>query len=61
MHPSCEFVGMLRGFPPAAPFEDDYGKYVAALRGLKPRQNAAAELLILKLQLERARQWKRLN
>ncbi len=55
MHPSCLFVGMLRGFPPAVPFEDDYGKHVAALRGLKPRQNAAAELLILKLQLERAR------
>jgi len=57
----CLAVGMLRGMPPADPFDPDYPKFVAALRGLKPQQSAKAELLILKLQLERNARWKQLN
>ncbi len=57
----CIAVGMLRGMPPADPLDPDYPKFVAALRGLKPQQSAKAELLILKLQLERNARWKQLN
>jgi len=58
---ACLVIGMLRGMPPAFPWDHDYPKFMAALRGLKPQQSAKAELLILKLQLERNSRWKQLN
>lgn len=58
MAAECEFVGMLRGYPPAFIFEDDYRDFFIALSGLKRDSQAKAELLILKLQLKRMNKWK---
>lgn len=45
----CEAVGMLRGKPPAHPFEPEYGDYLKALHHRKP---ANAELAILQIILK---------
>lgn len=49
----CTVVGMLQGEPPARPGEPDYGRFVYALKDLKRDSGAKAELLILKLLLQR--------
>lgn len=53
---ACSVIGMIRGEPPAYPFEPEYHDYLAALRGLKKTETAAAELLILKLTIKKAQQ-----
>lgn len=58
---ACIAIGMLRGTAPAMPWDSDYGRFVAALHGLKRDDRAKAELLILKLQLERMTKWKQTN
>jgi len=58
IEPECEAIGMIQGFAPAHVSDVDYGRYIDALSGKKPRNDLSIELEILKLLINRRRLWR---